>query len=327
MIRRSIILLGAICVISFSFSFKLINHKNSAYKLLQTMPTPTCFPQLVAVKGKFYIFSQGNSEYFRNSINLKTPSSSLDTSVNLFEFTPNTGIVKKISTAPFTLSYFGATSCNGKLYIAGGLDSKGFTTNSLFEFDITSKNWSRRKNMLKTRCYLALESISDKIYAISGDQKGSIESYLPGQDKWILLNINIPQDKNTQINQISASVAIENKVYFFYGLNHFAIFSPENNSIIEGPKPPFQAKYFDAVASNKKIYIGSGVTKTGIDNNVYLFNTVNDQWDIAGKIIVPRCASGLATFSSMLLYLGGSVSHIDTIATLSDNIYIYRPLK
>jgi N-acetylneuraminic acid mutarotase len=289
----------------------------------QKLPVPFCMPQVVNAKTKFYILSQGNSEYFRNIIHLST-NNLPDTSVLLYEFTPATAIMKKVSDVGIIRTFFGTTYNNGKIYLAGGADNTGKATKTLLEFDIVGKKWSVKPNMNQARAGLALECFDNKVYAISGEPNSSVEMFDIAQNKWQMLDL---KSSNTIkcMSKIIASSIIDNKIYLFGYDGLFQIINLSGLTIENGPQTIFRLDYFDAVVYNRRIYLTSGANADGIDNSVYSFNSIDNTWTKAGRSTTARCGSGLVYFGSMLLYLGGSTENISKQTQLADDIYIYRP--
>jgi hypothetical protein len=314
LILKYIVILLCIILLNSSVKYKYSNQK---------LTTSFCLPQVVNAKSKYYILSQGNSEFFRNSIHLTT-NNLPDTSVQLFEFTPATAILKKISDVAVVRSYFGASYNNGKIYLAGGVNAKGKPTNSFWEFDITGKKWIIKPNLSNARSNLVLECFNNKIYAISGEPNASVEVFDIAQNKWQLVEIKGTGSLKI-LPRIVASTIIDDKIYLFGNEGTFQVISLTSNMVDNGPQVPFKLDYFDVVSYNRKIYVSAGATPESIDNTVYSYNTVENSWTKAGQINTTRCGSGIAYFGSMLLFIGGSSENISKQTLLLDDIFIYRP--
>jgi N-acetylneuraminic acid mutarotase len=72
--------------------------------------------------------------------------------------------------------------------------------------------------------------------------------------------------------------------------------------------------------------MAAGCDKASIDYNVYLLNTVDNSWKTAGKISVDLCGSGLVCHGRMLIFTGGSSTHMSEQAKPTGSIFIYRPM-
>jgi hypothetical protein len=291
------------------------------------LPAPMMLPQVVQTKTKYYVISQGNSGYFRKQFNMADNALGADTQVIVYEFMPANASLRKLSDGNFVRSFFGACVNGNKIYIAGGYDSKGIATSSLFEYDLTTKKWNERKAMSIPRGRFALECIAGKIYAIGGENtNGSIEAYKPEANEWGQINIKFIPANLKPMTKIEASGVIEDKICLINGTD-FQIFIPATNSQVEGPNPPFKSEYFDVSVLSKKLYVAGGSADKSIDNGVYLYNAVDGAWSNVGKIPVPRYGAGLAYCNNMLIYLGGSIIDISKPAEPTNEIYIYIPSK
>jgi hypothetical protein len=291
------------------------------------LPTSMMLPQVVQTKTKCYVISQGNTEYFRKQFNIASNALGSDTEVIVYEFMPANASLRKLSGAGFVRSFFGACINGNKIYIAGGFDSKGKPTSSLFEYDITSKKCTEKNAMFLARTRFALECVGGKLYAIGGENtNGSIEVYKPETDIWELVTVKyIPVNLKPMLD-ITASAVIENKICLL-GPSVFQIFTPGDGIQAEGSTPPMKSKYFDVAVYSKKIYVAGGTTNMGNDDGIYLYNSVEGTWSNVGKIPAPRYGAGLTYFSSMLIYLGGSTVDYSSPAEPNNEIYIYRPSK
>lgn len=70
---------------------------------------------------------------------------------------------------------FGAAVLNGKLYVAGGVDSQGRTLDSVEVYDPASNRWSLKASMIAPRAHLGLAAHGGLLYAIGGyDAQGRI---------------------------------------------------------------------------------------------------------------------------------------------------------
>jgi N-acetylneuraminic acid mutarotase len=240
---------------------------------------------------------------------------------------PANASLRKLSSANFVRSFFGVCINGTKIYIAGGYDSKGNPTSSLFEYDLITKKWMEKKAMSNAHAHFALECVGGKLYAIGGvNTNGSIEAYKPETDKWEPITV-----KNNPVNlkpllEITASTVIENKICLLWP-STFQIFTPIDGILTEGTKPPVNSNYFDIAVSNKKLYVAGGTTDKGMDDGVYLYNAVDGSWSNVGKVPNTKFGSGLTYFNSMLLFLGGSKTDISKPAEPVDEINVYRPSK
>jgi N-acetylneuraminic acid mutarotase len=293
----------------------------------KNMLAPVFQPQIAQFKGKFYIVSQSNNSFFQSQFNISNRNT--DSLVILYEYIPKSAVIKKISESDFYSTFFSVCAVGNKIYVAGGYNTKGKPTKNLYEFDLTTKKWSEKSEMFFARTKFSLECINNKLYAFGGtDQKFSIEYYNPENDLWEILDYKQIPSNLKPLDTIAASGVIEDKVYLL-GSNGktFQIFTPSQSLISEGSATPIDATLFDLVVVNKKLYIGAGFNKNGIDNSIYLYDAVEGTWSVSGHIPIPRFGSGLAYFDKMIVFIGGSSDNNRNAIIQNNEIYLYRPIK
>ena len=303
-------------------SFKLYNTQQQQAKL----PVPMIFPKVVQGKSVFYIISEGNSDNFNTKLNLQN-NIKADTQLIIYECNPSNPLLKKVTDAPFSRIFFGACSEGDKIYIAGGFDIHWKPTNSVYEYNITTKKWTTKKPMHLARANFAMERIGKNIYILGGGNgKDFAEKYSIETDKWSILNINIKPKLET-IFEVYASTAIENKIFLFGKTSkEFQVFSTESNSLEAGLSTPFTCEQFSITAFSKRIYLSGGTTEGIASGKVYLYDYVENAWSTVGKIPFPRFWSGLISYNGMLIHLGG-VNNNSVPYQPTNEIYIYRPMR
>jgi hypothetical protein len=175
------------------------------------------------------------------------------------------------------------------------------------------------------RADLALEVSGNTIYAIYGDEKGTIEAYDELNGKWIIVPFTFT-DGMQPLKKVRGSVAIENNIYLLADEGIFEVINVNTRKILTGVKPPFTSSFYGITEFNRKIYVAAGANKDEFDYNVYLFNTLDNTWKSAGKISVDICGAGLVNHGRMLFFLGGSTTNMFQQTTPTGSIFIYRPM-
>src|SRR4029078_7575449 len=77
---------------------------------------------------------------------------------------------KNVSPLPKRLDHTAADTFEGKIYVVGGFNSSGFSTNFLFIYDPITDKWEQGKNMPSPRGALTAKFIDGILYAIGGDE-------------------------------------------------------------------------------------------------------------------------------------------------------------
>ncbi|MCX7985989.1 MAG: hypothetical protein N2662_03520 [Bacteroidales bacterium] len=287
--------------------------------------SPFFLPKVITAPGTYYILTQGYSRVLESNFRI-TSGSLTDSSIVIYEFFPVQGAFKVVARSSFLRTFYGAAFYKNKIIIAGGYNAQGTPTQSVYEFDLQLRKWIERKQgMNQKRAEFALEVSGNKLYAIYGDDKGTIEVYDEALGKWNFVNVAY-QENTKPLKKIRASVAIENNIYLFSDESNFLVYNASIGKISNGIAPPINLSFFNVINCNRKIYLAGGCDKSGIDYNVYVFNSVDNTWKNSGKISVELCGSGLVCHGRMLIFVGGSTTNMFEKTTPTGNIFIYRPM-
>lgn len=286
---------------------------------------PFFLPRIVVAPGTYYILTQGSSPFLESKFGV--PKGSLaDSSIVIYEFFPLQGAFKVVTRSTFVRHFFGAAFYKDKIVIAGGYNASGIPTNNIFIFDLNTRKWQESKStMLRKRAEFALESYGNTLYAVYGDDKGTLETFNEANGKWQLVTANFAEDAKP-LKKIRASFAIDNNLYLFADGGGFQVFNVSSGKISNGVVPPAQSSFFGVTGCNRKIYLAAGVDKSGIDYNVYMLNTVDNLWKTVGKVSVDLCGSGLVCHGRMLIFVGGSSTNMFESTNPAGSIFIYRPM-
>lgn len=286
---------------------------------------PFFLPRVITAPGTYYILTQGSSRFLESKFKVSQELPT-DSSIIIYEFFPAQGTFKVVTRSAFVRHFFGATYFKGKIIIAGGYNASGIATNSVHEFDLNNRRWHENKSSMQhKRAEFALEAYGNTLYAVYGDEKGTIETFNDANGKWQVASCNFTGEARP-MKKVRNSVAIDNYIYLFADAGGFQVFNTSTRNISNGVTPPAQPSYFSVTGCNRKIYLAAGADKSGIDYNVYLLNTVDNTWKSAGKISVDLCGSGLVCNGRMLIFVGGSSTNMLERTTPAGSIFIYRPM-
>ncbi|UCH13111.1 MAG: T9SS type A sorting domain-containing protein [Bacteroidales bacterium] len=115
----------------------------------------------------------------------------------------------------------GSAVLNGKIYVAGGVKdiiNQSSAYGSVEVYDTETYNWYSVHNMQSSRCFLTLEAVNNKIYAIGGAYatfgaaKNVVEEYDPVTNKW-LTKTGMPDSRYAH-----SSCVVDDKIYVFGGI-------------------------------------------------------------------------------------------------------------
>jgi hypothetical protein len=329
--KKSILLIAISSLILLSFRFA------GNYKLSGTSGTmqsaklfePMEFLKVVTFRNKIYVIKPGWCKEFQ--VHYGSTQANVTDSLPgvVYEFIPEMIALKKIAEMPDTRSFFGADVLNNKLYILGGYDSKWKLSNVVWELNLDTKKWNRKAPLNKKRAQFACEAVNGNIYALYGDgATGQIERMIPDSNRWVVVNPKLSSTNCSQISLVRASEMADNKIYVAAPLGKgFFTYSPFDNTIQELPNTPFQTDQFSSMVVSKRIYFAGGSLPGAFDDKVYMFDIISGTWQTVGKLPAPRCRSAMVSYSSMILFLGGSLTDIGQAPQITDEIYMYRPMR
>ncbi|HEY8019472.1 MAG TPA: DUF6519 domain-containing protein [Thermoanaerobaculia bacterium] len=86
----------------------------------------------------------------------------------LWEFDPQTGLWLRRRDHPLPARRAAAAAMNGRLYVAGGLDSTGRASGRHFEYDPATDAWTERAKLPTARSAFALAACQGRLHALGG---------------------------------------------------------------------------------------------------------------------------------------------------------------
>ncbi|MGC8803630.1 MAG: kelch repeat-containing protein [Bacteroidales bacterium] len=287
--------------------------------------SPFFLPRVIVAPGTYYILTQGSSRFLESKFNI-SPGILTDSSIVIYEFFPSQGAFKVVARSGFVRHFYGATYYKDRIIIAGGYNASGVPTNTVYEFNLNTRRWNERTlGMLQKRAEFALEICSNKLYAVYGDDRETLETFNEATGKWQVVPLSFSQEAKP-LKKVRSSVAIDNNIYLFADGGDFQVLNVSTSNVSKGVQPPAQISYFSTIVYNRKIYMAAGADKSGLDYNVYVLNTVDNSWQDAGRISVDLCGAGLVCHGRMLIFVGGSSTTMFEKTNPSGSIFIYRPM-
>ena len=198
------------------FSIYYLNVMNGKWRTLIELPN---FRDLLgtAVIGKNIYFCEG---FLKQPIHLR-----------MFDCEQKT--LNTICRMPSNQRSFGMTTLNGIIFIAGGYDYGQSSIPTVLQYSLSTKKWTRIKEMNERRCEFRLVALNGLIYAIGGDLNGTVECYNPATNEWSYVATFGITDRYLIV------ISAHNRIYALDN-QKFEAFNPEINTWIKLPYPPIR---------------------------------------------------------------------------------------
>ena len=222
----------------------------------------------------------------------------------------------------------GATTINGKIYVAGGLGPPVINgdlqpTKTLFVYDPATNTWARKAD-LPVPTYVSLQAnVLGRlyVYALGNDfTPDYFMAYSPRADKWVL---RLPLPPSRHFGGVMA--ALDGKLYLTNGLTRarvnpynreLDVYDPATNSWTV--KSPMLSLYGGstgtvAAAFHRKIWIASTPSEFVTDSTgshylsnrgVQVYDPATDEWKY-GPLMLKNSSGGVAALAGGRIYVIG----------------------
>lgn len=223
------------------------------------------------------------------------------------------------------------------IYSSGGR-STDFPPNNLttvWKYDTLSDSWTLMAPMQEGRIAHTMESVGEKVYAISGARTGnqpqvilsSVEEYNPLTNTWTY-KANMPTGR------YGAFSAVLNDEIYVIGGNNFSIsgplsimevYNPSTNTWSTKTPPLIPVHNAAAEVVDGKLYVigGQNVNDVSI-NTVQIYDPSTNSWTIGNPIPVGRISPGIAVVNGSIFVYGGH-QRTTSGATYSNDVHEYVP--
>lgn len=209
----------------------------------------------------------------------------------------------------------GATTINGKIYVAGGSttleNGNSVPHNSLFVYDPGTNTWTRKADMLRP-VYRSLQAaVRGRLYVYAD---GSFFAYSPRIDKWVKL----PPPPSR--HDLGVMAAVDGKLYLTagltqatgYALNHeLDVYDPATKSWTIKRPIKLNDGLMVATTLHGKLWVTSGPTDVVtppdgqvIYRGVQVYDPVSDQWN-DGPLMLRASRDGAAAVAGGKLFVIG----------------------
>jgi N-acetylneuraminic acid mutarotase len=205
----------------------------------------------------------------------------------------------------------GATTINGKIYVAGGYAPNGGRTSTLYVYNAATNTWSSKAPTPIATAHGASAAIDGRLYVLtppyssSDPQRTRLHRYDPGTNSWVAR-------ASAPVNLQSAVVGVINgKLYAAGGVNEnggpharLYVYNPSTNAWSRKADMPLARMAAAGRALNGRLYVIGGNGNAPYGTN-YVYNPGNDTWSTRAAMPTPRYVAAAAAAGGWLYVLGG----------------------
>ncbi|EKD65529.1 MAG: kelch repeat-containing protein [uncultured bacterium] len=222
-------------------------------------------------------------------------------------------LVKKDMPTPRT--EVSAAAVGGKIYVIGGFDGFGRTSNAVEIYDPSSDMWSQGPSLPEGRHHAAAVSVENKLFVIGGFAGG----FDPKSDLF-LLDLDIPSNPSWQKKSdlptprgAMAAAYIDGKIYAVAGVSRnrlsdkLEVYDLETGKWEEMKNAPTKREHLAAAALDGLLYVGAGREQSLSKNlNVLeVYDPTTDSWRKESPLPTARGGVAGASFNGLFVVAGG----------------------
>ncbi|XP_076340780.1 uncharacterized protein LOC143241108 [Tachypleus tridentatus] len=249
---------------------------------------------------------------------------------------------------PEPRNYHAAVFLNNAIYVSGGYDPERIkygemvSCNKMWAFDIYSKHWEKKANMMAARACHGMIAIHQKLYVVGGrggDGRllSSLEEYDPTDDAW-------RPERPMLFPRMGMMVVTYKKMIWVCGgiveccpnanraslISNVACYDPLTDQWFNKQSLPEPRAFASAIIVDNEMWLCGGcIAATSAGNyfvsspSINVYDNEKDEWFEYDVLDVPRHAGAGVNLDSCLFFIGGMSSQ--TWGALARNeLYIYE---
>lgn len=241
-----------------------------------------------------------------NFINIQTINNNL---VNMGLRVVNASPNISLANLPIDITGHNTISINGSIYLIGGEDEFGKSSNLVYMYDKEKNCWIEKTKMLTARSYFSTEVYGDYIYCIGGFQDGnylnSVEIYDTVNDMWVT-KTSMP----TSRARLSTGI-IDGNIYCIGGETEAGntgiveVYNIESGEWEVRASLKYQLSNSSSVTINDKIYVFGGNDKHKDYNTVNIYDSKLDSWSEGAAMLTSRNSFSSIAIDNKVYCFGG----------------------
>ncbi len=207
---------------------------------------------------------------------------------------------------------------DGKVYLLGGLDSRGRIMSSVAEYDPSAATWARKASLPQSVALAAAAATESAIYLVGGRSNSGILAdinvYDPVADSWSEM------EPMTTPRWSHMAAIVGQKLYVMGGiagtgnsrrtLDNVEILDLETGAWTAGEPLPGAVHSSAVAVSDGKIFILGGRQGTGTSGSasdwVFLFDPTEASWSVVQSMAQVRTGARAAAFQGRIYVVGGA---------------------
>jgi len=225
-----------------------------------------------------------------------------------------------------------SATLDGKVYLLGGLDSRGRIMSSVAEYDPSTATWASKASLPQSVALAAAAATESAIYVVGGRSSSAILAdvvvYDPVADSWSQI------EPMTTARWSHMAAIVGQRLYVMGGiegtgssrrtLDSVEIFDLETGAWTAGESLPGAVHSSAVAVSDGKIFLLGGRMGTGTSGSasgqIFVFDPTEGSWSVGQPMAQARTGAGAAAFQGRIHVVGGAESD-----NALNSIEIYDP--
>lgn len=217
----------------------------------------------------------------------------------------------RLADLPVGLAKFGVAAATGRLYVAGGYD----TRSSLYIYDIAADRWDTGPAMPQGSDNLAMLAAGDRLYAIGGEARTAVQVLDPATNQWSA------GPASPVIRFASAAAVLAGRLHLVGGWNYsntssdslasHGVFDPAAQAWSAAAPLATARNAAGAAVVGDRLYVVGG-RAPGIRANdqtslasVEVYDPASDRWTAAPPLPTARGSLAAVALGGQIYALGG----------------------
>ncbi len=219
------------------------------------------------------------------------------------------GTWQTVASMPAARQELATAVLDGKVYVIGGFDLRGFSTSTVFVYNPNTNAWSSAQPIPFAVNHGAAAVAAGKLYSFGAGGQASV--YNSDADSWAPI-----APMNFQHGQTAAVGVIDDKIYVAGGTHGTAtiaqleVYDPRANSWSVRAPMTVERNHTGGAVIGGKFYVVGGRGRQGSSTQLEVYDPRTNTWSTRAPIPTGRSGIGVAAVSGELWVFGGEIPGI-----------------